>query len=199
MFPYKETISRNVQGTSRYSLEIPRKKWGSSKRTRSHLKFTVQIDSGLGRGQWEMTLVGTPLSQGGFRSHHHSNLTPIHFCHVGSSGQFVFGLQPETPLIRSYRETFIEGSLCFSDDPEVPRPGLSLSWEFSIFQEKWGTGILLSHFFWSWQYDFSAFPRSSSLDELLPLMWYRLENICWAPIWHPVLRQRVITGGDKNP
>lgn len=162
----------------------------------SQIHSAVQLR--FGRGQWEMTLVGTPLRQGGFRPHHHSNLTSIHFCHVGSPGQFVFGLQPETPLIRSYRETFTEGSLCFLDDPEVPGPGLGLSWEFSSFQEKWGTGILLSHFL-PWQYDFSAFPRSSSLDELLSRMWYRLENICWAPFWHPVLWQGVATGGDKNP
>lgn len=154
-------------------------------RTRSHLKFTVQYDSSLGGGQWEYDLVGTALRQGGFRSHHLGNLIPS--VSVGSSGQFGFGIQPETPLVRSYRETFAEGSLCFSDDPGVPGSGLGLSLEFSIFQEKGWAGITQGHFFWSWQFNFSAFPRSSSLDELLPLTWYKSENIWWVPIWHPVL------------
>ena len=83
-------------------------------------------------------------------------LDPIHFCHVDSSGQFGFGLQSETPLIRSHRETFAEGPLCFSEDPEVPGSGLGLSREFSSYQEKGWAGD-------SQGSPSSLLPKSSSL------------------------------------
>ena len=51
MFAYNTPLSRNLLGTSRTFLEVSRKKCGGTTQTRSHRKFTLQYDSGLGGGQ----------------------------------------------------------------------------------------------------------------------------------------------------